>query len=546
QDLAPLQEMGLPLSGTVNVPYLSLQGPLDDLTGLGQIEATGVELGTERIGAISAVVVLDENALMLRRTSVALAGGTLAVEGRMRLDEARILPSRIDLDGVSVSKLLRLGVPIARTFADVPPEELAEGQRPLSRQLAALSMRLGARLDGGLSAEGMLPEIPEGASGQEVARTVLDAFSGELDLSVREATFDGKPLPATSLQARVGEEPAVELSLRASEGDALITADGSWRPDGAIDMLAEVSALDLGRLRSWMPGGMPTMGGALNLTVLAEGTMDQPNVTGSVDIIEPEVRGARFDLVSAPIIRYEAEALEIEDLVIRESEEEIYVKGSLPFDWQSKSVPADRPLELEAEARDTDLAIFPPLIADALAGPGEEPGPIGEVKPTGTLNATVSIGGTPRRPELTGDMTVTASSIQTPWLTSPIEDVALETTLVGADGVTEVKITELTARAESTTLQVRGDAKLSQYALPRLHENQFDLSASISAPRQRFATGLVGRKVRGTVTIATAEPGRQLVTIEDLGADFGDGSLTVKGTVGLTSFEASRLARNDV
>ncbi|MEA3401919.1 MAG: translocation/assembly module TamB domain-containing protein [Armatimonadota bacterium] len=545
QDLAPLQELGLPLSGRVDLPYLSLEGPADNLRGLGQVEATDVVLGTERIGAVSAVAALDKNAILLQPTSVALAGGTLDVEGRMRLDERRILPSRIELDGVSIARLLRVGVPIARTFADAPAEELAEGQRPLSRRLAALSMRLGGVLGGSLTAEGVLPEIPEGAGSQEAARRVLEGLSGEVNLSVQEATFDRKPLPATSVQARVGEEPMVELSLRASEGDALITADGSWRPDGAIDMLAEVSGLDLSRLRPWMPPGVPSMGGGLNLTVLAEGSVDRPEVTGSVDIIEPEVHGARFDLVSAPIIRYDARTLNIEDLVIRESEEEIYVTGHLPFDWETKSVPPDGPLALEAEAKGTDLGIFPPIIADALAGAGEEPGPIGDVEPTGTLDAMVSIGGTPQQPELNGTVEVTAPSIQTPWLTSPIEDLAVKTELTGGQGVTEVKLARLAARAESTTLEADGEATLSQYELSRLHENRFDLRASISAPRQTFAAGLVGRQVRGTVTMTTAEPGRQLVTIEDLGANFGDGSLTVNGTVGLTSFEPSSLAGND-
>ncbi|MGD9497204.1 MAG: translocation/assembly module TamB domain-containing protein [Armatimonadota bacterium] len=542
QDLAPWQELQVPLSGELNLPYLSVTGPLDDLNGIAQIEATDLELGGQQIGSVSATVVLDGNSLMLQRTTLALADGTMSLEGRVRVDERRIMPSRVELNDVSVARLLRVVVPLAERFVDRPPDERAPAERPLSRQLASLAMRLGGRMNASVSVEGVIPELPEEPGQREAAATaVLEALSGEATVALSEPTLDGKPLPDTKLAARVADEPVVDLSLTAEQGEALITADGTWRPGGAVDLLADISALEVASLRPWLPGAAASAGGRLNLTVQVLGSLDAPQITGSVDILEPELYGAQFDIISAPIFRYDGEALNIDSLVMREGEEELFVDGRIPLDWASRTVPADAPLAVTARAEETDLGVFPAILAGA-AGGGEVP--LAQVKATGTLDSRIEIRGTPQRPELTGELTVLASSIETPWLGSPIEDLALAVTFTGVQGKTVVELEKLSARAHSTTLTAGGRAELSEYHIARLQQNRYDLQVSLAAPQQSFGGGLTARKVRGTVTLETTPEGRQLLTVEDLGADFGDGSVLLDGTAELTTFEPSRLAHN--
>ncbi|MGI5820310.1 MAG: hypothetical protein ACOX9R_19660, partial [Armatimonadota bacterium] len=228
QDMAMWQEVGLPLSGTVSLPYLSVQGPLNDLTGLAQIEATELELGEQRIGRVSAAVLLDENAVTLRRTTIELAGGELSVEGRFRLDEKRILPSEVELADISISRLLHAAVPVA-AWLDENGEAAGEGNgQSLARRLTALSLRLGGRLDGTVSVEGTIPEpAADGASSEETIAKMLAALHAEVNVGVRRPSFDNKPLPDTQLRAEVAGEPEVALQIEASEGDALITADGT-------------------------------------------------------------------------------------------------------------------------------------------------------------------------------------------------------------------------------------------------------------------------------------------------------------------------------
>ncbi len=559
QDLALLQETGLPVSGRLNLPYLNVQGPLDDLKGLAQIQATDLEVGDEPIGAVSAAVVLDRNELMLRRTTLALAGGQLALEGRYRLDEKRIMPSHVELDDVAVAELLQIAVPLARHLAGggeageategVVGDEMAESDEDadssLATQLASLSLRLGGRLDGTLSVEGVIPEpAAEGAETEEIIADVLAALTAEVDVSIHRPSFDNKLLPDTELHAQVADKPEVAVQIESVEGDALITADGTWAPGGAMDLLADVSALDLALLRPWVPAAVASVGGRLNLTVMATGTLDDPQFIGSIDITEPEAHGVKFDLVSAPLIRYDGEVMDVDSLVVRESDEEFFVDGRIPFDWDTMSVPQDGELQVVLRSDGTNLAVFPPLIADAVGE--DEGGPLGQIEATGTFDSLVKIAGTTRRPELNGQVTVRAPSIETPWLRSPIEDLALNVSFTGVEGTTVVALEEFTAREESVTVTAGGTAEMTEYELAALARNRYDLRMTVNAAKQSLGSaGLALRDLRGEVTFVTQEPGRHLLTVDEVGADLGDGTVVVDGTVGVTSFVPAEVAQND-
>lgn len=582
QDLAPFQELDLPLSGRLDLPYVSLNGPLDDLKGLAQIQASDLMLGGQSLGAVSAVAVLDGNTLQLPTTTLALAGGTISFGVGLQFEDGRVLvlgpstehpASEVRLSDVSVPELLRAGVPLAERFADPPPDELDEGERPLSKQLAALSLRLAGRLDATISAEGVIPSAPpEGTSAEDATRMILEALPAHADLTLRAASVDGRPLPDTMLSAQVSDDETVEVALESTEGEALITADGSWRPDGMIDALLDVSALDVAALGPWIPETVESIGGRLNLTVQAGNTLDNPRIMGSLDILEPQVHGAKFDIISAPIISYEAGLLRVDSLVIRERDEEMLIDGTLPFDWASMQVPRDRPLQLIAQTQNTELGIFPAILADVTTAGPEEDSPWAQVKATGTVDGKVTVAGTLARPELSGGIQVRAPSIETPWVSSPVEDLALDVTFAGAEGKTVVEELGLTARVESTTLEIgRSEsvaaapeaassdsaladtaqvetanspvAKLHAYDLARMHENVFHVRAFVSAPQQDFGD-LTARKVRGTVSLDTSETGLQVLTISDLGANFGDGSVLLNGTVDISSFVPASFAEN--
>ncbi|MFW6156318.1 MAG: translocation/assembly module TamB domain-containing protein, partial [Armatimonadota bacterium] len=475
---------------------------------------------------------------------VALAGGEIAVEGRYRLDQQRILPSEFELDDVSISELLQVAVPIAQYLEEGRDAE-ADGPS-LARRLTSLSLRLGGRMDGSVLVEGAIPEAaPEGTPSEDVIAELLTALSAEVEMDIRDPSLDNRGLPDTRLAGQVREEPEVALQVEASEGDALITADGSWRPDGTIDVLAEISAFEMASLRPWTSATMEAVGGRLNFTVQATGTLDEPQFIASIDVIDPEVHGVQFDLVSAPLIRYDGELIQVDSLVMREDDEEFYVDGQMPLDWETMSVPEEGELQVVMRSDGTDLAIFPPMIAGAAGEQGAE-GPLSGVEATGSLDSLVRITGTPTRPELDGEVKVAARSIVTPWLSSPVEDLVLNVNFTGLEGTTMVELERFAARVDSTRLQSSGTAEMAQYELAMLAENTYDLSLEVEAARQGMGgDGLTARNLRGVVGLKTQEPGLHRLSVDELGADFGDGSVLVDGGVGVTTFVPAEMEENE-
>lgn len=544
QDLELWRNLGLPLSGRVSLPYLSLEGPLNDPRGMAQIEAEDLMLGDEQIGAVTAWVVFDDQSLILPRTTLAVAGGELSLEGQYRLGSHELLPSRVELVHVSIPRLLAAARPVAATFAAAPAQGMS-----LADRLGSLSMRVGGIADGSLSLAGLLPEgaAPEAdPADRPTLKQILQQIDVGIDLQVRETSYDHRKLPDMKVDVRVTDEGTVSLAAEATEGDALVTADGTWDPDGYLDLLAEVYALDIATLHQWMPKAVRSMGGRLNLSVQATGRDVAPKIIGSLDVVAPEVEGVRLDLVSAPIIRIANGYLDIDSLVLRAREQEVFVDGHLPFDWAASDashlIPHDRPLSVVVRSEKTDLSIFPPLFAGLLEERGQTA--LARLTAAGILDSRIEVSGTIEKPQLSGRMTLQDGRIAVASAGMPVEDIALQATFSPEPGGTRLELGQASARVGQIKLQGTGEAQLAYLTVPELHRNSYDFVATIAAPRQDFAGGLRVQDVVGTVSLRTDEQGRQIVTVDGVGARVGDGRVTLGGEMELLSFVPAEMVRN--
>jgi autotransporter translocation and assembly factor TamB len=541
QDLDMWRNVGLPLSGRVSLPYLSVQGPLDNLKGLVQIEAADLELGDEQIGGVAAWVVLDNQALLLRRTTLALAGGELSVQGQYRLASRELLPSQVELSGVSISRLLAAAQPIAATFADTP-DDLS----PLSQRLASMSMRLRGTLDASVSVEGTLMEAaPPDAdpADRPTLKDILREIAAEVDIGLADASYDMKRVPDVTLKAAVTDEGAINLDMEATEDEALLTVNGDWDPDGEVDLMAEVFALDIASLHKWLPDTLDSIGGQLNLSVKATGADIAPELIASVDIIDPEISGARFDLISAPLIRVADGYIDVDSLVVRAQEQEASVDGRLPFDWETMGLTPDGELQVRAGTVQTDLGIFPRMIARAL-GEGED-GPVGAITASGTIDSEVTVSGTIEHPQLTGKVGISDGEVKLPAMSTPVSAIALNTEFSALGGDTLFDLKQFSAQVDQTVLHSEGQARLVAFSPAELTRNHYDFTTTLSAPLQSFGQGLVARKLGGEVTLRTDEEGRQELAVKEFGARLGGGTVQLDGTVRIASFVPGELANND-
>ncbi|MCD6359781.1 MAG: translocation/assembly module TamB domain-containing protein, partial [Armatimonadetes bacterium] len=539
QDLEVWRNIGLPLSGRVSLPYLSIEGPLDDLKGLAQVQADDLVLGGEEIGAVDAWVVLDNQSLILRRTTLALAGGEMSLQGQYRLLSHEILPSSVELSGVSVPRLLAAARPVAETFVPAP-----ESGMSLADRLGSLAMRLRGTVDGSFSLQGLLPEAaaPDAdPAHRPTLKQILQQLAASVKLDMHDARYDMKQLPDVQLSAEVSDEGKVDLSVAATRGEALITADGYWDPDGQVDMLAEVYALDMATLREWMPDAVRSLGGQLNLSVKISGRDVAPELMGSLDIVGPEVQGVRLDLLSAPIIRVANGFIDVDSLVLRAQDQEVFVDGRVPFDWEHL-IPPDGELSITARTENTDLGLFPPMIARALGQ--DENSPLSQLVAKGTVNSRVEISGTAAHPKLSGELSIEGGQMSASSLKTPVEDITLDARFSALDDETLLDVRQFTARADQVTFTAGGRAHMAAFRPSQLQLNRYDLRAEVSSPRQEMGAGLVVTDLKGAVTLHTDDEGRQLVTVEDLGAKMGKGRIALGGDVQIVSFVPSEATRN--
>ncbi len=542
QDLDVWRTLGLPLSGTVSLPYLSVEGPVDDLKGLAQISAQDMVLGNEEIGGVEAWVVLDNQSLLLRRTTLALAGGELSLAGQYRLSDQEVLPSRVELSHVSIPRLLGAGRHIAQTFADDP-----ESKAPLSQQLASLSMRLRGTLDASVALEGTVPTAADPAAEvteRPTLKEILQEVAAEVQLGVTDASYDMKDMPDVQVRAEVTEAGSIALDVEATEGEALLTVAGTWDPEGQVDMFAEIFALDMTTLHAWLPEAARSVGGQVNLALQATGRDIAPELLGSFDIIDPAFHGAHFDLISAPLIKVADGRIDVDSLVLRAQEQEIFVDGQVPFDWETMRPDPAGAIEITARTEKADLGIFPPMIARFL-GDDEGEGPLSQLTASGTVDTKVSVTGTFGRPALTGGLTVNEGTVNLPGAFAPLEEITLVTKFSAWGGDTLFELEEFSARADQIALAASGEARIVGFGQAQMHENQYDFQATVAADEQSIGEGLIFRKLAGGVRLHTIDEGRQLLDINEIGARLGGGTISLDGSVEVTSFLPDQTALND-
>ncbi len=418
-------------------------------------------------------------------------------------------------------------------------------------------MRLGGTMDGSVSLSGKLPPIPRSAGFQparagegdededeDTPADLLASLAGEVELKVADASYDGKKLPEVEARAQLAGRKLTGIDIAATEGEALIAASGDWDLEGEISMLVEVYALDLARQGDWIPASFGPVGGQLNLTVQVTGPHEAPNLLASVDVIDAERYGARFELVSAPVITVDGQTIDIDSLELRHGDEQILVDGQIPFTWDPLGLVADGPLRVVARTENADLGFFPPMIARLIYGEEAEGRLLSELEAQGALNSQVEITGSLAHPQLHGALSLAEGQVALPGLGDPIEDIALEAKFSRLGGETLFELTQLHARVDSTTMDVYGRAQLATFTAAALHRNEYDFTARIASPSQVFGGGVTMTNVGGEIQLHTIDRGRQLLTVDALGGEVGGGRVFLNGSVALESFLPSRIAGN--
>ncbi len=488
-----------PLS--VLTPYLPVEYRL-----AGRASLTGEASGTLEQPTLQARLIAD---------SLALNGATLGaleatLEAALKGREAGVLRAQLELqppsgvvqvaewlydleqnalsltaraDAVSIEWLRR----VAEAIPNAVPPEAAE--------------RL-ATLQGAVQAELNL----QGALSQPTATLTLNAETlqwraqslGQLSLQARwqgesEVVLppDAAPLEraAESLR-RLRTQRAELVQLRWQSETARLEGRGVYTPN-SLSADFEVAQLPLRWARLWEPA-LPEFDGALDLSLIAQGKPESPELTLSATISDLTYGDHTVDQILFSQIDVREGAIRTDDALIRMREYQARLSGELPFHWSPLRVPDDEPIKVQARLREQPLTILS-LFA-----------PIDPTRTQGALNASIEITGTLANWQPRGRLQIADGALGIENLRTALQEIGL---VVEFDG-REARIVQAQARSsEGGSLQLTGDIQLTDeqpIANVRIVADGF----TVNEPKLPVLEGSALAVVSGTVQVqgALAQP----------------------------------------
>lgn len=370
-------------------------------------------------------------------------------------------------------------------------------------------------------------------------------------VAVRDLRMQDQNLDVLSVQGRVqdlhqeGERLMAALhiptnGLRAESGDMIVTGNLT----GAVgeDITGQVEALNIpvsiARLflrrgpGGALPGGFDpaTLQGNLTVIVDAEGRWDAPEVVASIsgqDLRAPgsdlplSIRTSAIRIVNEP----EGSRIEIQrNISILARDHSVKLTGFAPFDWKTKRIPADKPLNLVAHVDEQSLDMLSLLLG------GSETGPIESA--TGTLVADLSLSGTLNDPRWAGYLDVEDGAVKLRILRTTFRNIQANFRLTGASNAVEIARLEVESSDGGRLRLTEG----SRVRLPRSIGSQGGFAPDLGVDLQRFriveAPNALGLGERFQATMATPE--NEPLRIEQAGAN-----PVVRGSVLLTDVDVT-------
>ncbi len=541
EGIRQLQDMGLHVAGLLQIPVARIEGPLNDLTGQARVVSEKVQIEREALQNLLGDLTLKKGVLKLEHMRCNVAGGQVAATGEYHQDSEQ-LSAYVTVSESSASDLLSVAQPLV--MAATAKKRNAAQQQSLSRSLDSISLRLRGQVYADVDITGSIGEPQaEGA------------------VRLQNATLDGVALPQVQVAANADLKGMHDIVMEATQDDALITAEGSLEFGGEVNLLVIGSGMDLARYAKWMPLGTD-VGGELGFTIAAVGQSNKPQIRCSVDVRNPQVAGIGFDVLAAPIVTLEEGKLGIDTLTIRRAdeeraadgstkriEEEVVLDGNLPFSWDPLGIPGDRPMELQAKAEDTELALLPAVMNEFVqhkAGPDsqEATNMWEKMVVTGSVTSTVQLTGTPDEPSLAGFLQIQDASVALDETRQPLKDIALDLELRGSGDLNQVRLQKAAAVWDKTRFTLAGGAELRSLTAAKLQSNTYDLTLDVAADQQQLAKGLVVRDLGGKVALKGGGEDPPDLMIEQLGGTFGKGKLTLDGTASMAGFRLAELGGN--
>jgi autotransporter translocation and assembly factor TamB len=243
---------------------------------------------------------------------------------------------------------------------------------------------------------------------------------------------------------RLRTQRAALQQLRWQAETARLEAQARYTPERLTADL-EAAQLPLRWARLWDPS-LPEVDGALDLSLVADGAPESPELTLSATVNQLAYAGYTVDQILFSQIEVREGAIQTDDALIRMGDYQARLSGRLPFHWSPISIPDDEPIRIQARLREQPLTILS-LVA-----------PIDPARTQGAIDALLEIEGTLAEPQPRGRLTITDGALALQDLRTALQDIGLQ---VAFDG-REARIVQAQARSsEGGSLRIEGGVDLS-------------------------------------------------------------------------------------
>ncbi|MBC7287750.1 MAG: translocation/assembly module TamB domain-containing protein, partial [Armatimonadetes bacterium] len=519
--LVALHRYAVGIEGEARVRHAELFFANGHLRGASaSVDCNGVTLGEQRLAPFSFVVETQDEAIYLKPATVEIAGGRCELSGRYEPASGEIT-AQASMADCNVDELLE-------AVSSVLPAGVV-GEK-VAKLLPSLALRMAGRVSGVLAVSG--------PSSAPDARVQLSA----VDLSL-----DQRSLPRLQLACRydASDRTISDIAAEAQYADGLITASGSAALGGRIDLLVEATNLDVARLREWLPAGH-SLAGTLQFTCQVGGQTESPVVRGSFDVLDVNVEGIRFDIVSVPVFDVAEGSIAFDTLIFKRGEHEIRAHGRLPFTWQGPSVPGDRPVAVSASVSALDLETVFAILDEYRRAKGPE-GPArvwSAVEAHGEVDAEAQVSGTLQKPQIGGSLRLTRAALRFPSWAKPVQDIDLVLVMEPVPEGSLITVSRASARYENSTLAVGGSVGLKRVGPSAFLDNNWNLTFTVEANGQKLPGGGTVDAAKVVATFLSTEPGKASFRFAEGFAKLGSGDVKIEGGADITQADLARLQRN--
>jgi len=345
--------------------------------------------------------------------------------------------------------------------------------RKFADQLAKLPRPLTGRLSADLAISGS-----------------FDQSLTQLSFEAADATMAGSALPQVTGRLQITPREVQISALEARQGESYATVRGTVQLAGPLDLDVDAFNLNARLFESWIK--LPVQGSA-DVTAVVSGTLAEPQLVGSAEIVD--VRGGGIQLDSVRVTRFSLaeQRLTLEEVALVRASHRALLSASLPVRISPFGLVGDQPLRVTVDLSGQDLA----LVAGVVPGIGDASGP---------LNASLVISGTPDDPALDGFVTVQSGRMRVSGLAQPVTNLNVDITLAGQSLV----VRQLRGQVGRGTITATGTATLTTLVPDELERNQYQLALTLRALPLSVPRVLEGR-ADADLTLTNPPGGRPAV-----------------------------------